>query len=77
MGNKNKEFSIEQLKKFRKLSLGFIIGISIVWIIILSYMHYNGKPFSVFIAVAIATMIPNFISFMNFSNEIKKREKKL
>ena len=29
----NKEFSIEQLKKFRKLSLGFIIGISIVWII--------------------------------------------
>ena len=43
---------------------------------ILSYMYFNDKPYKVFIGVAIATMIPNFISFTNFSREIKKRQNK-
>ena len=75
-GKKQTNLSLEDLKKFKKFSLGFIIGISIVWIMILSYMYFNDKPYKVFIGVAIATMIPNFISLMNFSKEIKKRQNK-
>lgn len=75
-GKKPSELSIEQLKKIRKFIIGLLIGLSILWIIILSNMHSNGKPISVFIAVAIATMIPNFINLMNFTKEIKNRETK-
>lgn len=75
-GKKTSELSMEELKKIRKFIIGFLIGLCILWIVILTYMFYNGKFFAVFISVAIATMIPNFISLMNFSNEIKKRENK-
>lgn len=71
---KTSELSIEELKKMKKILLGIFIGLCILWIMILSFMYYNGKQFSVFIAVAVATTIPNLINLMNISNEIKKRE---
>ena len=73
-GKKPSELTVEELKKIRKTMIGFVIGIAIMWIFILGFMYANGKNFAVFIAVAVATMIPNFISIKNFSDEIKKRE---
>lgn len=74
-GKKTSELSLEELKKIKKVTTGLLIGIAIVWIFILGYMNANGnKNFTVFIAVAVATMIPNYISIMNIFNEIKKRE---
>ncbi len=74
-GKKTSELSLEELKKIKKATTVLLIGIAIVWIFILGYMNANGnKNFTVFIAVAVATMIPNYISIMNISNEIKKRE---
>ncbi|MFN4076050.1 MAG: hypothetical protein ACK4HC_09135 [Cloacibacterium sp.] len=49
----------------------------ILWIIVLSMMYYNGKSFATFIAVAVATLIPNFINILNISNQIKQKEKEL
>ena len=75
-GKKPSELSVEQLKKLRKFSIGFLIGLCLLWVCFLFYMHTAEKPISVFIAVAIASMVPNFINLINFSNEIKKRENK-
>ena len=75
-GKKPSELSVEQLKKLRKFSIGFLIGLCLLWVCILFYMHTAENPISVFIAVAIASMVPNFINLINFSNEIKKRENK-
>lgn len=71
------DLSIPQLKKLQKVFLAIFLGLVIVWIIVLSMMYYNGKPFATFIAVAVATMIPNFINILNISNQIKQKEKEL
>lgn len=71
------DLSVPELKKLQKVFLGIFLGLVIVWIILLSMMYYNGKPFATFIAVAIATLIPNFINILNISNQIKKKEKEL
>lgn len=71
------DLSVPQLKKLQKVFLGIFLGLVIVWIILLSMMYYNGKPFATFIAVAIATLIPNFINILNISNQIKQKEKEL
>jgi hypothetical protein len=66
-----------------------LIGVSIVIVLfflvsryletyqIVSMMYYNGKSFATFIAVAVATLLPNFINILNISNQIKQKEKEL
>lgn len=76
-GKKPSELTLEQLKKVKIFTLYFLMGLCILWVIILSYMYNNKQPFAVFIGVAVATMVPNFINILNISNEIKKREKNL
>ena len=66
-----------KLKKLQKVFLGIFLGLVIVWIIVLSMMYYNGKSFATFIAVAVATLLPNFINILNISNQIKQKEKEL
>ena len=71
------DLSVPQLKKLQKIFLGIFFFLVIVWIIVLSMMYYNGKSFATFIAVAVATLIPNFINILNISNQIKQKEKEL
>ena len=69
--------SVPQLKKLQKVFLEIFLGLVILWIIVLSMMYYNGKSSATFIAVAVATLIPNFINILNISNQIKQKEKEL
>ena len=71
------DLSVPELKKLQKVFLGIFLGLVIVWIIVLSMMYYNGKSFATFFAVAVATLIPNFINILNISNQIKQKEKEL
>lgn len=71
------DLSVPELKKLQKVFLGIFLGLVILWIIVLSMMYYNGKPFATFTAVAVATLIPNFINILNISNQIKQKEKEL
>ena len=71
------DLSVSELKKLQKVFLGIFLGLVIVWIIVLSMMYYNGKSFATFIAIAVATLLPNFINILNISNQIKQKEKEL
>ena len=68
------DLSVPQLKKLQKVFLGIFLGLVILWIIVLSMMYYNGKSIATFIALAIATLIPNFINILNISNQIKQNK---
>ena len=67
-------FPIKKITKSFLRNL-FRIGYSLDYL--LSMMYYNGKSFATFIAVAVATLIPNFINILNISNQIKQKEKEL
>ena len=71
------DLSVPELKKLQKVFLGIFLGLVIVWIIVLSMMDYNGKSLATFLAVAVATLLPNFINTLNISNQIKQKEKEL
>lgn len=71
------DLSVLQLKKLQKVFLGIFLGLVILWIIVLNMMYYNGKSFATFIAIAVATLLLNFINILNISNQIKQKEKEL
>ena len=71
------DLSVSELKKLQKVFLGIFLGLVILWIIVLSMMYCNGESFATFIAVAVATLFPNFINILNISNQIKQKEKEL
>jgi hypothetical protein len=67
--------SFEELFKNKKAAKRYIIIFSILWLIALSTMIIMSKYnlLTIFFPLAIATMIPIFISMAEINSEIKKR----